>query len=72
MFNIPLGLGNNLRGQNNCHSTVTFHRSIAGMTSQIGHVQLISSRDYLDWLMNWEGLKDRMEKVRTSFKITAL
>ena len=35
MFRVHLRLGNNLWGQNNCHSTCIFARCIAGMTSHI-------------------------------------
>ena len=46
MFHMQLRSGDSIKGQNDCHSTCTFQRSIAGMTSQIRLVLLISSKDF--------------------------
>ena len=45
MFGVHLRLGNNLWGQHDCHSTGIFARCIAGMTSHIRPLCLISRRD---------------------------
>ena len=45
MFHMQLRSGDSIKGQNDCHSTCNFQRSIAGITSQIRLVLLISSKD---------------------------
>ena len=45
MFHMQLRSGDSIKGQNDCHSTCNFQRSIAGMKSQIRLVLLISSKD---------------------------
>ena len=69
ILHIQLSLGDNLRGKNECHSTGIFARSIAGMTSQIRLLWLISRGDYLHWLMAWQGLESISEIVITFLKI---
>ena len=65
MFHMQLRSGDCIKGQNDCHSTCRFQKSIAGMTLQSRLVLLISSKDLT---MAWQGLEERMEKARTSFR----
>ena len=59
-------------GQNEYYSVGTFASSIAGMTSQIRPLQLISSRGGLHWLFVWRRMDDRLENVITFTKLSVL
>ena len=58
VFHMQSRLRDNLLWQNDCHIIGTFQRFIAGMTSQIRLLWLISSRGYLHWLMPCQRIGD--------------
>ena len=72
LFNFQLMLIGVIGGQNDYYSVGTFASSIAGMTSQIRPLQLISSSGGLYWLFAWQRMDDRLENAITFTKISVL
>ena len=72
LFNFQLMLIGVIGGQNYYYSVSTFASSIAGMTSQIRPLQLISSSGGLHWLFAWQRMDDRLENAITFTKISVL
>ena len=72
VFNFQVMLIGEIVGQNNYYSVGTFANSIAGMTSQIRPLGLISSSGGLHWLFAWQRMVDRLENAITFTKISVL
>ena len=65
MLHVHLSVGDILWGQNYCSNSGAFQKPIAGMTSQIRLLWLISISSWLYRLMAWQGTQGLNENTQS-------